>query len=167
MSNFKRMFKLLITKIFVVTNLAISTNTAFAQPVKGVNSYSGCTVSDLRKITKGTKMEGCEQTILDVEKQYQINAFFICSVALTETGMGKAGVGVSRNNLFGMRGKNGFYYYSSAHESIRAFGNCIYKVYWQNNRKTLPRIAEWYCDRQWAYAVENNINFLYNKMLSN
>jgi len=164
MSIFKRIFKLMVTSIFVV---AFATNVYASNPVRGVNSYSGCTVSDLRKITVGTKMEGYEQTILDVEKEYQINAFFICSVALTETAMGKTGVGASRNNLFGMRGSKGFYYYNNAGESIRAFGSCIYRVYWKNNRKTLPRIAEWYCDRAWAKTVENNINFLYNKMTKN
>lgn len=150
--------------ISILAAIVLSTSMVWAKPVKGVNSYSGCTVEELRKITKGTPMQGCEQVILDIEKEYQINAFFTCAVALTETGMGKTGVGASQNNLFGMRGSKGFYWYDSPEESIRAFGGCIYRVYWKNGRKTLPRIAEWYCDSSWAKTVERNINYLYGKV---
>lgn len=151
--------------ISVLAAVVLSASVVWAKPIRGVNSYSGCTVSDLQKITKGTPMYGCEQAILDIEKEYQINAFFTCAVALTETGMGKTGVGASRNNLFGMRGSKGFYWYDSPEDSIRAFGGCIYRVYWKNNRKTLPKIAVWYCNSSWAGKVEKGINYLYKKMV--
>lgn len=154
--------KKLLSIIFLTT---ILTTNVWATPVKGVNSYSNCTVQELQMVTKGTPMYGYEWKILEVEKKYQINALFICSVALTETGMGTTGVGASRNNLFGMRGSKGFYWYDNPGQSIEAFGSCINRVYWANNRKTLPRIAEWYCDASWAKKVEQGINYLYNKMV--
>ena len=150
-------------KLLCLMFLVFSVN-VYAQPVKGVNSYSNLTVAELQTLTKGTPMAGTEQVILEVEKQYQINAFFILAVANQETSMGRAGVGASRNNLFGMRGSNGFYWYDTPAESIRAFGACIYRVYWRNGRKTLPKIAEWYCDSSWAIEVEKNIDYLYRRL---
>jgi len=161
----KKLLAALTIAILTTTN-ALAGTPSGRVVVRGVNSYSNCTAADLRKITAGTKLQGYEQTILDVEKRYQINAFFICAVANQETQMGLTGVGADRNNLFGMRGSDGFFYYSNAGESVESFGRCIYNLYWANGRKTLPRIAEWYCDPSWAYYVENSINYLYYKMIA-
>lgn len=134
--------------------------------VKGVNSYSNATTSDLYKVTKGTRMEGYEQTILDTESEYGVNALFIIAVAKTETSMGMAGVGrAHKNNLFGMAGRRGFISYVSPGDSIQAFGKLIKTRYFANGRYSLSQIGAIYAaDGNWAQKVENNINIVYDKM---
>lgn len=161
----KKIIILLATLILVIS----SNISAFAGTnlVKGVNSYSNATIEQLQKITKGTPMYGCEQVILDTEKQNDLNAIFICAVAETETSMGLAGVGRSHlNNLFGTRNKYGWIYYSNPSESIKAFGSMINRIYFGNGLYSLSAIGNKYCGGDWANKVERNINKLYNQMLA-
>ena len=137
---------------------------------KGVNSYSNATIAQLQKVTKGTGLYGYEQVILDVEKEYQVNAFFILGVAQKETSLGTTGTGKSKNNAFGLTSTRGGYAtYSNIGESVRAFGKNIRRVHFNNGRYTIPKIAKVYCPgnwSNWSNSVENNINSLYKKMLS-
>lgn len=160
----------MIKKVLLLTLLTIALcQTAYAENgsiVKGVNSYSNATVSDLYKVTKGTRMEGYEQTILDTESTYGVNALFIIAVAQTETSMGLAGVGrAHKNNLFGMTGNGGFISYESPGDSIQAFGKLINTRYFAKGRYSLGQIGAVYAaDSNWALKVESNINNVYNKM---
>ena len=132
---------------------------------RGINSYSYATVTDLQKVTKGTRLYGYEQQIINVERKYQVNAFFILAVANVETGMGNAGVGLSRNNCFGMRGNSDFYYYNNPGQSVDAFGSLISNFYFANGRYTAYQIGQWYCDTYWASKVTNEIDRLYYNMI--
>jgi hypothetical protein len=136
---------------------------------KGINSYSFATVEQLQKVTVGTRLYGYEQVILDTEKANDVNAIFILAVAQTETGFGMAGVGKSRNNAFGLTSsKGGYAYYNNIGESIKAFGSNIKNVHFNNGRYTLGQINSVYCpgNSNWAKSVDNNINSVYNKMIS-
>lgn len=131
---------------------------------RGINSYSYATVTDLQKVTKGTRLYGYEEKIIEVERKYQVNAFFILAVANVETGMGCAGVGSSRNNCFGMKGGSGFRYFDNPGQSVEAFGELISRKYFGNGRYTAYSIGQWYCDTYWATKVTNEIDRLYYKM---
>lgn len=154
--------KILFVTVVLIISICIP---VYATPVRGVNSWSNLTIAQLQQLTYGTKLSGYEQLILDLERQYQINAFFIIAVAKVETAGGNAGVGQSKNNLYGMRGSNGFYYYSNAGESTKAFCDTISTLYFANGRYSLSAIAEWYCNSHWGYKVEDMINDLYYQVV--
>lgn len=160
------MVKKLIALFFVINVFTIPVYAGTL--TKGVNSYSNVTIGQLQKITKGTPLYGYEQTILNTEKKYQVNAFFILAVAQNETSFGRTGVGKSRNNAFGLTSRKGGYaYYNNIGESVAAFGSNIKNVHFNNGRYTLPQINSVYCpgNKNWAKSIENNINSIYNKMI--
>ncbi len=153
----------------IIALLTFSTTTMAAeeghQLTRGINSYSYATVSDLQKVTKGTRLYGYEEKIIEMERQYQVNAFFILAVANVETGMGCAGVGKSRNNCFGMKGgSTGFQCFDNTGQSVEAFCKLIANKYFVNGRYTAHSIGQWYCDTYWATKVTDEIDNLYYKM---
>lgn len=161
-----KLFKVVVA--LIATTITCVTVSAGEPLVKGVNSYSNATIADLQKVTKGTGLYGYEQVILDTEKEFQVNAFFILAVAQAETSLGTAGTGVSKNNAFGLTKRGGGYAtYNNIGESIKAFGGNIKRVHFNNGRYTIPAIARVYCPpnaAQWSTKVVNNINSLYDKM---
>jgi beta-N-acetylglucosaminidase len=161
--------KNLITKVAVSVimclSLIINVQARELPLTRGINSYSNATIEDIQKITAGTRLSGYEQVILDTEREYEVNAFFILAVAQAETGFGNAGVGRSRNNCFGTTDGHGYAYYSNTGESVKAFGSNIKRNYFDKGLYTLPKIGAKYCTSYgWAKTVENNINSIYNKM---
>jgi len=160
----------LVTKVtsMILAVLMLTTNIFAAEEgqklTKGINSYSYATVADLQKVTSGTRLYGYEEKIIEMERTYQVNAFFILAVANVETGMGCAGVGRSRNNCFGMKGGSGFQSFENTGQSVEAFCKLIANKYFANGRYTAYQIGQWYCDTYWATKVTDEIDNLYYKM---
>lgn len=166
----KLKIKRVITGILLCASMFISTQAVLAgEVVKGINSYSKASIEQLQKITKGTRLAGYEQVILDTEQQYDVNAMFICAVAKVETGLGNAGVGKSRNNAFGLTKGSGYATYDNIGISVQEFGRIISSKYFKNRKYTASQVGAMYCPSNpgsWASKVDSTLTDLCSKASS-
>jgi|GEM_PF-2161679 len=169
-SSSKSISLLMLVLVMVLTVLVSTITTVSAGTlVKGINSYSNASVEQLRKVTKGTRLSGYEQTILDAEKKYDVNALFICAVAKVETGMGNAGTGKSKNNAFGLTNGSGYARYDNIGVSVQEFARIINTKYFKNGKYTAYQIGNMYCPSNpssWASKVDSALTELYKKCLN-
>lgn len=171
-SSSKSISLLMLVLVMVLTMLVSTITTVSAGAgtlVKGINSYSNASVEQLRKVTKGTRLSGYEQTILDAEKKYDVNALFICAVAKVETGMGNAGTGKSKNNAFGLTNGSGYARYDNIGVSVQEFARIINTKYFKNGKYTAYQIGNMYCPSNpssWASKVDSALTELYKKCLN-
>ena len=75
---------------------------------KGYNtkvlSASGLTAADLDRMAAGRGMEGLGASFIQAEQNYGVNAGFLFSLAVIESGWGESSMATSKNNLFGFGG---------------------------------------------------------------
>ena len=62
---------------------------------------SNASVSDLRKVTKGTGLEGLEEAYVKAEKEYGVSAIFLLALSAHESYWGKSDRAIYQNNLTG------------------------------------------------------------------
>lgn len=121
-----------------------------------INSRTNLTADDLRKITKGTGLEGIEDAVVEVEEQYAVNSLFTLSVAALESSWGRSYFANDRNNLFGICAYDGdednsASYFSSKDECVLYWGKLIHDDYFKNGRRDLVSINDIYAsDKEWA-----------------
>lgn len=114
---------------------------------------SGLTITELKKLTYGTSLEGIEPTLLKIEKDYNCNALFALSVAKVESGCGASLLGRTKNNLFGIRTKTDWRSFKSKSDCILYFGNMMKKNYFSKGFTTLERIGPRYAEGSTTWAV--------------
>lgn len=66
-----------------------------------LRTKSNLTVEDLEKAFAGTDMEGLGKYFIQAEKEYGINAIYLASLGIHESGWGSSNFAKERNNLFG------------------------------------------------------------------
>jgi beta-N-acetylglucosaminidase len=66
-----------------------------------LTSKSNVTVYELNQALKGTRLEGLGRSFILAEEKYGVNAVFLCSVAILESGWGSSKIARNKNNLFG------------------------------------------------------------------
>ena len=121
-----------------------------------VTEESGLTVGEVEEILPETLKEYAE-IFCEEEQEHGINLLFVAAVAQQETQSGTTGVGKSKNNLFGNRGKNGFMRFADFEESIRYQFDMLERLYISKGRTTVTEISKIYCEppEYWADAVNS------------
>lgn len=114
---------------------------------------SGLTLKELQKCTAGTNLAGIEPALLQIEKDYNVNALFALAVAKLETGSGTSFLVKQHNNLFAMRGGSGWYTYKSKSDSVVAFGKLM-AGYFSKGYNTLDKIGPRYCEGSESWALK-------------
>lgn len=134
---------------------------------KTIVGKSNMNLNQIKTLLKGSAMEDCAQTILDVENQYNLNAFFIISVAYVETQLGKTGVGKSKNNCYGLTKRGGgFQTFTYKKDSVKTFGDTINRLYVKNGRTTIEKVNSLYCPNttKWSTDVRKTMNKFYKSL---
>ncbi|NIK76746.1 beta-N-acetylglucosaminidase [Paenibacillus castaneae] len=147
--------------------------TQINEPTSIVASESGLTEAHIEKIFEGTALagEGLEQAILEIEKEYGINAYFTIAVMKLESGNGKSKLAQKKNNLFGLNAIDGDKYnkafsFKTKGDSVRKFGQLLSKNYVGKGLKTVERVAKKYCpaNSKWSSMVKNIMKSDYKKL---
>lgn len=125
-----------------------------------IGNYSGLTPDQINGLVSGTGLAGLGNTIYNVEQTYNVDAFFILSIASLESGYGTSKRYHRTNDLFGMIAINHF---DSVDESINYFGRLIssYPIKYKKSGVTLTPagIAKKYCpDSGYAGTVTKIMN---------
>lgn len=125
----------------------------------GILAPSNVSAQTLENVLAGTNLSGIGQALVQVEKQYGINAFFTLAVAKLESGNGNSRIAKDKNNLFGMNAVDSnpyhaAFYYDSKSSSVLDFGNRLYKNYISQGLTTLELINTKYSSSgAWASKV--------------
>ena len=115
---------------------------------------SGLTVNELKKLTAGTALAGIEDALLEIEEQYNVNALYALAVAKLETGSGTSFLVKEYNNLFAMRGRDGWFHYGTKAESVHAFGKLMVNNYFSKGFLTLETIGPRYAEGSHTWALK-------------
>jgi uncharacterized protein YgiM (DUF1202 family) len=143
------------------------------KPTSAVGTESGLSKEDIALIFAGTALEGhgLEDTILEVEKKYGINAFFTIAVMKLESGNGSSRIAKSKNNLFGLNATSGdkgnkAYSFETKGDSIIKFGQLLSQSYVGKGFTTVEKIGTKYCpaNSKWSGLVKNIMKMDYGKL---
>ncbi|MCD9020917.1 glucosaminidase domain-containing protein [Cohnella silvisoli] len=143
------------------------------KPTSAVGTDSGLSEEDIALIFDGTALagHGLEETILDVEEKYGINAFFTIAVMKLESGNGSSRLARSKNNLFGLNATSGdknnkAFSFETKGDSVRKFGQLLSKNYVGKGYTTVEKIATKYCpaNSKWSGLVKNIMKKDYGKL---
>jgi hypothetical protein len=144
-----------------------------SKPTSTVETDSGLSEADIALIFDGTALagKGLEGTILEVEKQYGINALFTIAVMKLESGNGSSRLAKSKNNLFGLNAISGdknnrAFSFETKGDSVRKFGQLLSENYVGKGYTTVERIAKKYCpaNSEWSGLVKNIMKKDYGRL---
>lgn len=129
------------------------------KPDSQIESASGLTVEMISSILSGTELAdfGLEETILQIEQDYGINAFFTIAVMKLESGNGESRIANKKNNLFGLNAIDGdafnkAFSFDTKNDSIQKFGEIIAEKYVEKGYVTIEKLAKKYCPANNAWA---------------
>lgn len=134
------------------------------QPLsRNVEAPSGFTEEAIARLLAGTELEGhgLETAVLEIEKEYGINALFTIAVMKLESGNGSSKLARSKNNLFGLNATGGSnskaYSFETKSDSVYKFGSLIAKSYIGKGYTTIEKVGKKYCpaNPKWASLVES------------
>jgi hypothetical protein len=104
-----------------------------------------------------------------MEQQYGINAYFALSVPMQEVGVQQASsLARNKNNIYGLRGKNGYLSFSSYEDCIEYWFNMINKAYvGKRGLISVQSISGRYCNGnpEWVSGVSSFMNKLPDRSL--
>jgi hypothetical protein len=144
-----------------------------SKPTSAVGTESGLSEADITLIFDGTALagHGLEETILEVEQQYGINALFTIAVMKLESGNGSSRLAKNKNNLFGLNATSGdknsrAFSFETKGDSVRKFGQLLSKSYVGKGYTTVDKIATKYCpaNSKWSGLVKNIMKKDYGKL---
>lgn len=129
---------------------------------------SGISEEQLNNVLKNTDLEGLAKYYLQAERDYGINAKFLASISIHESGWGSSNIAKTKNNLFGFQAythdTSQAKVYTSYSESILHAGKYIAENYLHENGKhfngyTIESVQEKYCaSTTWARKVRAIMN---------
>lgn len=130
-----------------------------------ISKVSNLTEDQYYVLTKGTWWEGHEQVLIDLEKNYSINAFYAMSVSTLESGHGTSERAYNRNNYYGAEVPT---YFESLYDNTMYFGDFQNRLYVAEGLVSVWQIGPKYCppNRNWESYVANNMTELLNKVQS-
>lgn len=149
--------------IFVVIAALLTARVGFAKDevniTNDITEVTNLTIEVVREILPEGLKEYA-QNFIDGEKEYGVNMLFVLAIAKQETSFGQAGVGSSKNNLFGVRSENEYKSFDNFGESIDNEFRLLREVYLDNNRTTIGSVARVYCQppEHWESAVSSIFN---------
>lgn len=150
-----------------------SIQTSPNKPTSAVNSDSKLTEEQIEQIFEGTSLadHGLEQTILETEEEYGINAYFTIAVMKLESGHGKSKLAKEKNNLFGLNAIDGdafnkAFSFKTKGESVEKFGQLISENYVDKGYTSIEKVASKYCQAnpKWSALIMKIMKSDYKKL---
>lgn len=153
---------------------AISAGTTGTANSSNLRVLSNVSSEYIDEKLKGTPMEGLGKAFKAAEQKYGVNALFLTSVAIHESGFGNSRIAKDKNNLFGFQAYDRSPYSSAGtfktkEEGIMTVAKYLSENYLSENGKyfsgySVDSIGKKYAsDPNWANAVKNRMDKLSNK----
>ena len=152
----------------VVTPSGNQTNPSAAQ-LNITTPYTG-TAADLNTKLKGA-LTGKGETFLKAQQQYGINAAFLASICIQESGNGRSNLAQTKNNVGGVRipGSTQFKTYNNVEECIMDMARFLKSGYADKGINTIASVGAKYCpsndptdvngtNNRWGACVGNIYN---------
>lgn len=115
---------------------------------------SGLTLANLKTLTKGTGLVGTEEAFLAIEKTNNVNALFALAVAKHESASGYSSLSTRQNNLFGLKGMNGWMSFKTKSACVAYFGHLIQTNYIRKGYTTPAKIGLKYAEsKTWSSRI--------------
>ena len=148
------MTKILFTLFCAIT---LAFNCFAYRPDYDVRTPSDITVERLNVRFKGTRLEGKGKWFIMAQEKYGINAVFLAAIAMHESANGKSRLARTKNNFFGLRGKNGMLSFKTPEDCIMYTARLLTKkkgVYFGKGNYTIRRIGKKYASsKHWTTRV--------------
>lgn len=140
---------------------SIVCDTSDISRVTGLND-----IEDYKLLTEGTWWEGYEQTLMNLEQTYGINAIFAMSVSTIESGSGTSVRASSRHNYYGIEISNKSW--ADLGDNTLWWGGMLNRVYVEKDLLSVWDIGPVYCppNREWEEMVSTQMNYLYNSLIN-
>ena len=175
---------ILQSKLGVVSSEALSTATGAATNIyegntaNSVEAYfdnvtlkSGATAEVIDSKLAGTAMAGLGSAFSEAEEKYGVNAWFLTSLAIHESGYGTSKIATDKNNLFGFQAYDSSPYssakmYSSPAESVDSVAKYLSEKYLTAggtyyNGVSIDSIGKRYAtDPNWSSALKKHMTNL-------
>jgi hypothetical protein len=133
------------------------------KPTSTVETSSGLTEEDISVIFRGTALagHGLEESVLEAEEKFGINALFTIAVMKLESGNGKSRLAQKKNNLFGLNASGSdpherAYSFETKGDSVMKFGQLLSDKYVDKGYTTIEKIGTKYCpaNSKWPGLVK-------------
>ena len=127
---------------------------------------SGVTVDDLKLVTR-YKLVGTEETLYQLEQEYDLNCLFLLAIASHESAYGT--MQFRKNNVCGYGGKG----FSSVNECLRTVGRALANSYLSTSGayykgKTIAAVNRTYAaDGAWNVKVAKKMAYFYQVISEN
>ena len=127
---------------------------------------SGVTVDDLKLVTR-YKLVGTEETLYQLEQEYDLNCLFLLAIASHESAYGT--MQFRKNNVCGYGGKG----FSSVNECLRTVGRALANSYLSTSGsyykgKTIAAVNRTYAaDGSWNVKVAKKMAYFYQVISEN
>ena len=152
------MTKILFT-LFCAISLAF--NVYAYRPDYDVRTLSNVSVERLDAKFKGSRLQGTGKYFIAAQKKYGVNAVFLAAVAMHESANGTSRLARTKNNFFGLRGKNGMMSFKSPEACIMYTAELISRKrgnYFGKGRYTIKSIGKKYASsKHWATRVAKHM----------
>ena len=138
-----------------------------------IKSKSAITAKELEYCFEGTGLEGTGKAFVKAEMVSGINAMFMASLAMNESGMGRSSLARNKNNLFGFGANDGnpygdAYSFDSKDECIMYVAKFLREHYVDGSYYrggTIPAVNSVYAsDPDWSWKVWNNMLWMERKI---
>lgn len=128
-----------------------------------VRTKSNVTAEQLNRKFKN-KLSGTGKYFVEMERKYNVNAVFLASIAIHESGNGSSRPARRKNNFFGLTGKRGLLSFKTPEESIECVARNISKSggnYYGKGRYTISSIGKRYASsRKWSSRIVSTMKTL-------
>ena len=131
----------------IICAIAVIFNCDAYQQNFDVRTPSNVSVEKLEKKFKGSALQGTGIYFLEAQQKYGINAVFLASIAMHESGNGSSRAARTKNNFFGIMQNRSLKKFSSPRECIMYTARILTKkngYYFGSGRFTIKKIGKKY-----------------------
>lgn len=111
-----------------------------------VREPSNLTHEQIYKMLKGSPLQELSDEYLALEKRYDLNALFVMSLTIEESGWGKSNVAVNNNNISGQR-INGVY------RTFNSWEDCLKETYRLIREEYINPVGKYYVGSSNIYDI--------------
>jgi hypothetical protein len=124
-------------------------------------------IEDYKLLTKDTWWEGYEESLMELEEDYGINALFAMAVSTIESGRGTSVRASSRHNYYGIELSNKSW--ADLGDNTLWWGGMLNRDYVGKNLLSVWDIGPVYCppNREWETAIVKQMNKYYDNLIIN
>lgn len=131
---------------------------------------SNLTYNQIHSLIEGTPLESLSEDYLSFEEEYNLNALFVLSLNIEESGWGRSSIARDKNNISGQRINGVYRYFPTKRDCLRETFRLIREEYLDPEGKyyvygtSIYDVNDVYCPDTPKYSWANNIHSIANQL---